>query len=84
MIVFKETVVPLNHDEAVDFKHSKSICITDEVHLQIDYLAQHHLFEPNCDAKKVCRLFLQPVALPSLPLLFPDGVVVLLWSQPIM
>jgi hypothetical protein len=56
MIVFKETVVPSNHDEVVDLKHLKSIHITDEVHKQIDYLSQCHLFEPNYSAKKVCKL----------------------------
>jgi hypothetical protein len=54
MIVFKETLVPSNHYEVVDLKHSKSICITNEVHQQIDYLAKHHLFEPNYGVKKVC------------------------------
>jgi hypothetical protein len=40
MIVFKETLVPSNHNEAVNLKMSTSIHITNEVHQRIDYLAK--------------------------------------------
>jgi hypothetical protein len=47
MIVFKETLVLSNHNEAVDLKTSTSIPITNEVHQWIDYLEKHHLFDQN-------------------------------------
>jgi hypothetical protein len=52
MIMFKETVILSNHDTAGDLQCTSSICMTDEVHQQIDYLVQHHLFEPNYGAKE--------------------------------
>jgi hypothetical protein len=42
--LLKETVIPSNHNIAGDLQH-------DEVHQLIDYLAQHHLFDPNYGAK---------------------------------
>jgi hypothetical protein len=50
MIVFKESLVPSNHDEAVDLKKSTSISIINEVH----HLEKHHHFDSNSDTKKVC------------------------------
>jgi hypothetical protein len=55
-ILFKETLLPPSHDESVGLKRSASICITNEVHQRIDYLAKHHLFDPNYGAKKVCDM----------------------------
>ncbi len=55
-ILFKETLLPPSHDESVGLKRSASICITNEVHQQIDYLAKRHLFVPNYGAKKVCDM----------------------------
>jgi hypothetical protein len=40
MILFKETVMPSNHDNAADLKHTNSIRMTDEVNQRIDYLAK--------------------------------------------
>ncbi len=54
MIVFKETLGLSNHYETVDLKKSTFICITNEVHQQINFLTKHHLFESNYGAKKVC------------------------------
>jgi hypothetical protein len=53
-ILFKETLLPPSHDEAVGLKRSQSICITNEVHQRIDFLVKRHLFDPNYGTKKVC------------------------------
>jgi hypothetical protein len=55
-ILFKETLLPPSHDESVGLKRSASIRITNEVHQRIDYLAKHHLFDPNYGTKKVCDM----------------------------
>jgi hypothetical protein len=55
MIMFKETVILSNHDNVGDLQHTSSMPMTDEVYQQIDYLAQHHLFDPNYGMKKVCK-----------------------------
>jgi hypothetical protein len=57
MILFKESSLPASHDSSIDQKPPTSLHMTDEVHHWLDYLAHHHLFDPNYGTKKV-SLFL--------------------------
>jgi hypothetical protein len=57
MILFKESSLPASHDSSSDQKPPTSLCMTDEVHRWLDYLAHRHLFDPNYGAKKI-SLFL--------------------------
>jgi hypothetical protein len=58
MIQFKESPLPSSHDSTSDQKLPTSLRMTDEVHCWLDYLAHHHLFDPNYGAKKVSLLVL--------------------------
>jgi hypothetical protein len=53
MILFKESSLPASHDSSSDQKPPTSLCMTDEVHRWLDYLAHRHLFDPNYGAMKV-------------------------------